>query len=218
MTDLLAVIISFLYVGIAIGLGTFLRKWRGYSSDFTRKFIHIAVGMIVIPTVLLFKDVRAAIIPPAAFVVINFLDWRFGILKAMQSGDRSNLGTVYFPISFIAVLLIFWTRPNLAVAAMMPLTWGDAFASVIGLRLGRHAYTFVGNTRTIEGTIALFIIAAVATFAAFILVPPGLAAGQALMISAVTALAAGIVEAISPFGIDNLTIPAITIVIFLAMI
>jgi phytol kinase len=213
MTDLLAVLVSFLYVGAAIGLGTALQKWRGYSREFTRKFIHIAVGLIAIPTVLLFKDVRAAIIPPAAFVIINFLDWRFGILQAMQSGDRSNLGTVYFPIAFIAVLLVFWGRPQLVVAAMMPLTWGDALAAIVGVRFGRRKYTLLGYTRTFEGSLALFLITTLTTFLALVIIPPGLTIDRAAVLAAITALGAGLVEALSPHGLDNLTIPAISILI-----
>ena len=213
MTDALAVAIAFIYVGAAIGLGTALKQWRGYSSDFPRTFIPVAVGMIVVPTVLLFKDVRAAIIPPAAFVIINFLDWRYGILQAMQSGDRSNLGTVYFPIAFIAVLLVFWDRPQLAVAAMMPLTWGDALAAIVGGRIGKTQYRFLGSTRTLEGSLALLAISSLATFLGLVLVPPGTAIGRAALAAFLTSVGAGAVEAISPYGIDNLTIPAVSIVI-----
>jgi hypothetical protein len=43
--DWIALIASFAYVFAAIGIAGGLRKWRGYSVEFTRKFIHIAVGM-----------------------------------------------------------------------------------------------------------------------------------------------------------------------------
>jgi hypothetical protein len=40
--DWIALIASFAYVFAAIGIAGGLRKWRGYSVEFTRKFIHIA--------------------------------------------------------------------------------------------------------------------------------------------------------------------------------
>ena len=108
----LALILAFVYVFVAIGLGEVLRRSLHLSQGFTRKFIHIAVGMISIPTVLMFRSLYWAIIPPLAFVVINYLDYRFGLIQAMMSSNRSNLGTVYFPISFAVILAVFWGNPS----------------------------------------------------------------------------------------------------------
>jgi phytol kinase len=191
-----------------------LRKALRLSQGFTRKFIHVAVGMISVPTVLWFGNLRWAIIPPLAFVVINYLDYRFGLIQAMMSSDRSNLGTVYFPLSFTAILVVFWgnssaptTHPNLIVAALMPLTWGDALAALVGERYGRHRYTIFSQTRSIEGSIIMFVVSALATW---------LALGaplSAILVASVTSLGATLAEAISPWGIDNLTVPAVSALI-----
>ena len=205
----LALILAFVYVLVAIGLGELLRRSLHASREFTRKFIHIAVGMISVPTVLWFSDLRWAVIPPLAFVVINYLDYRFGLIQAMMSSDRSNLGTVYFPISFAVILALFWgapsaptAHPNLIVAALMPMTWGDALAAVVGGRFGRRRYNVLGHMRSLEGSATMFVVSALATW---------LALGASLSVAPValiTALAATLVEAISPWGIDNLTVPA----------
>jgi len=205
----LALILAFVYVFAAIGLGELLRRSLHLSQEFTRKFIHIAVGMISVPTVLWFSDLRWAIVPPLAFIIINYLDYRFGLVQAMMSSNRSNLGTVYFPISFAAVLVLFWgapfaptMQPRLIVAALMPMTWGDALAAVIGRQFGRRLYNVLGHTRSLEGSATMFFVSALATW---------LALGASLLvvpIALVVALAATLVEAISPWGIDNLTVPA----------
>src|SRR5512136_1845773 len=155
----LALVLAFVYVGAAIALGEVLRKAFHLSQGFTRKFIHIAVGMISVPTVLWFGNLWWAIVPPLAFVVINYLDYRFGLIQAMMSSNRSNLGTVYFPLSFAVVLVVFWGDPlrptansHLIVAALMPLTWGDALAAVVGERFGQHRYNLIGQTRSLEGS------------------------------------------------------------------
>ena len=216
----LALILAFVYVFVAIGLGELLRRSFHLSQGFTRKFIHIAVGMISIPTVLMFKSLYWAIIPPLAFVVINYLDYRFGLIQAMMSSDRSNLGTVYFPISFAAILVLFWgnsamptTHPYLIVAALMPLTWGDALAAVVGERTGRHRYTIFGHTRSLEGSATMFIVSALATFLALGM----LSLPVRFVVAIVTALGATVAEAISPWGIDNLTVPAVSALILALM-
>ena len=44
--NLLGLTIATLYIFVIIGFAELLRNWRGYSSDFTRKIIHIGVGMM----------------------------------------------------------------------------------------------------------------------------------------------------------------------------
>jgi hypothetical protein len=53
--DWIALIVSFAYVFAMIGVAGGLRKWRGYSVEFTRKFIHIAIGMWAYGAMLRFR-------------------------------------------------------------------------------------------------------------------------------------------------------------------
>jgi dolichol kinase len=204
MSPWLAILISFGYILAMLAIAEGLRKWRNYGSDFTRKFIHISVGMYSIIAISIFEQWEWAIIPPAAFIVINFLDWKLGVLQAMTSSDRSNLGTVYFPISFVIMIWLFWDRPALLVASLMPLTWGDALAAVLGKRFGRRHYTVLGATRSLEGSLVMFCASSLATGLALAL----LGTEEPLGIALVTALGTTLAEAVSPWGLDNLTIPA----------
>jgi phytol kinase len=210
--DAIALIASFLYVFVMIGAGEGLRKWRGYTVDFTRKFIHVAVGMWAYGTVLLFQRREFAIIPPLAFVAINAFSYWRGTFKAMETGKKENLGTIYFPLSFAALIWLLWDRPTLIVAGLMPMTWGDALAAVVGQDFGRRRYTVLGSTRSLEGSAAMFLAGWVATFVPLALLG-GIGTVTALWVSAVTALGATAVEAVSPWGIDNLTVPAISALI-----
>ena len=210
----LALILAFVYVAAAIAVGEGLRRTLRVSHEFTRKFIHIAVGMISVPTVLWFGNLWWAIVPPLAFVVINYLDYRFGLIQAMMSSNRSNLGTVYFPLSFAAIMVLFWgnpsapaTNPRLIVAALMPMTWGDALAAIAGERFGRHRYTLFGQTRSLEGSVTMLVASALAAWMALWALP------SAMVVALTTAVGATLVEAISPWGIDNLTVPAVSAII-----
>lgn len=202
----LAILLSFGYIFLMLGIAEGLRQWRGYSSDFTRKFIHIAVGMYSILAILIFDRREWAIIPPAAFIIINFLDWKYGVLQSMTSSDRSNLGTVYFPLSFVVIIWVFWDRPALLVASLMPMTWGDALAAVIGRRYGRRQYTVLGSTRSLEGSLVMLGGSLLASWLALSLLGQDASLGLALA----TAVGATLVESISPWGLDNLTVPAVS--------
>jgi phytol kinase len=149
------------------------------------------------------------------FVVINLLDYRYGFMTAMASTDLSNLGTVYFPLAAAVVALIFWDTPPLMVAALMPLTWGDGLAPVVGRAYGRNTYVVFGHTRSLQGSLAFFVMGGFFTWLALWLVPgppeisPLTALAPALAILAATT----VTEAVSPWGLDNITVTAAAIII-----
>jgi phytol kinase len=215
MNNTLGLIICFAYVFAIIGLAEGLRRWRGYGSGFTRKVIHIGVGMMSWFLPFLFTSPWPFVFACAAFMVINLLDWRYGFFSAMQSSNRSNLGTVYFPLAAAVVALIFWDEPPLMVAALMPLTWGDGLAPVVGATYGRRFYKIHTSTRTIEGSIGFFIAGLIFTWLALWVMPgppeisPLGALPPALLIMAVTT----VIEAVSIYGLDNLTVTAAAILI-----
>lgn len=203
--DWLALIISYVYVFAMIGVGEGLRQWRSYSTEFTRKFIHIAVGLWAFGTVLLFQHWYFAIIPPLSFVLLNYISYRGEIFKSVETGEKGNLGTVYFPISFAIIICLLWERPNLLVASLMPMTWGDGLAAVLGRRYGQRKYSILGSTRSMEGSLVMFLFSWVSVFLALLLLPP-LGWQTSLLYSLALAVFATIVEALSPWHIDNLTV------------
>ena len=147
--------------------------------------------------------------PPIVFVGLNYLSYRTGMFAAIETGDKDNLGAVYFPLAFAIIVVLFWGTPNRLVAALMPLTWGDAAAAVLGKRFGQLEYHVLGHTRTLEGSVSMAIFATVSVFAALTLLSPGMSAGIAAIYAVGIALFSALVEAVSPWGIDNLTIPAV---------
>ncbi|MCP4363068.1 MAG: hypothetical protein GY796_34125 [Chloroflexi bacterium] len=215
MNNLIGIIICFVYIFAIIGLAEGLGRWRGYGSDFTRKVIHIGVGMMIWFIQYLFDNPWPFVAASAVFMVINLLDWKYGFVAAMSSSDRANLGTVYFPLAAAVVVLIFWDRPPLMVAALMPLTWGDGLAPVVGRAYGRHPYTIAHHTRTYEGSAGFFGACLFFTWLALWLVSgsPEISPLAALAPAVVVSLAAVLVEAISIWGLDNLTVTAVAILI-----
>ncbi len=210
--DYTALVLSYVYVFSVIGLGELLRRVGDRSPEFTRKFIHIGVGMWVVGTALLFETWYLALIPPATFVILNALSYWKGTIKAMESPDPGNLGTIYFPISFAGLIYFFWGQPVLMVASMMPMTWGDAMAAIVGRRYGHYHFTVAGRTRSLEGSIAMLFWSWVSTSAALLVMPylaggPLISGGVALIYGGAVAIICTLAEAVSPWGMDNITVP-----------
>lgn len=108
-------------------------------------------------------------------------------------------------------------RVAVAVAAILAMACGDGAAALVGRRLGTRKYRVLGHARTMEGTLALFVGASLAG-APVLALMGGLDWHQAVAFSLIAATVAASVEAISPYGADNLTVPmavAATLVLLL---
>lgn len=120
MSDPIALVIAFVYVSVILALGEGLRRGLLLSVDLTRKFVHIGVGMVAFLLVAFFKSWQFAIIPPLVFIVVNYVSYHRQIFAGMETGEKSELGTVYFPISFAVLIPPLWSQPALLVASLMP--------------------------------------------------------------------------------------------------
>lgn len=210
---------SYIYAFGLLLLAEVIRRWRSYPQDFTRKLVHIGAGMWVIAVLALFDSWYIGIIPFATFILFNFLLYRFRLLRSIDA-DTSSPGTIYFAAAITLLFLIFWPRgwPVIAVAGTMAMTWGDAFAAIIGRLWGRHRYTILGQHKSLEGSLAMFAFSLVAILLTLVLMMPGLALSSAVIASLVAALVATAIEAISPAGLDNLSVPVVTAFVVWAMI
>ena len=211
--DYTALIVSYVYVFAVIALGELLHRVAKRPIEVTRKVIHIGVGMWVVGTVLLFKTWYYALIPPATFVILNAISYWRGTFQAMESEERGNLGTIYFPISFAALIYYFWGQPVLMVASLLPMTWGDAMAAIVGQRYGHYRYTIGGHTRSLEGSLAMLFWSWITTSLALFAMPylvgkPPINWLLALIYGGAIAVVCTLVEALTPWGLDNLTVPA----------
>ncbi len=215
MSDPLALAIAFVDVAVVLAVGEGLRRGLNLSVEFSRKFVHIAVGMIAFPLVWLFHAWYWAIIPPLVFIVVNYISYRRQIFMGMETGEENQLGTVYFPISFSILIALLWSAPALLVASLMPMTWGDAFAAILGRRFGAHPFTVFGQTRSLEGSLVMFVFSLVATFGALVVFAQPVAVS--LLLAFAVALIAAVVESISPFGLDNLTVPLVSALVLVLM-
>lgn len=215
MSNTLGFIIAVVYIFAIIGLAEGLRRWRGYGSGFTRKVIHVGVGMLSWALPFLFTTPWPFVFACGAFMVLNMLDWRYGFFASMASSSRSNLGTVYFPLAAAVVALVFWDQPPLMVAALMPLTWGDGMAPVVGAAFGKRAYRVHTSIRTVEGSLAFLVAGFIFTWLALWLMPgsPDVTPLAAVLPALIVMLVTTIIEAVSIWGLDNLTVTAAAIVI-----
>lgn len=214
--DSFALIISFVYAFGLLAVAEGLRLAFKVKPDYTRKLVHVGAGMWVWGEWLLFDNWWAAAIPFAAFVVLNYGSYKMRLVRSVETGEGP--GTVYFAIA-CALLVGLWPLglAYAAIGGIMAMTWGDAAAALIGRAMGRHPYRVwrvgVGGGRSLEGSLAMFAFAFISIAATLFVLSHQLSSADPLFIlwiSLLAAVCAALIEAATPFGVDNLSVPLLT--------
>ncbi|MBA2287153.1 MAG: phosphatidate cytidylyltransferase [Ktedonobacteraceae bacterium] len=225
--DLLGLVFSYVYAFSLLLLIEAVRRWRNYPTDFTRKFVHIGAGMWIWGILLLFDHWWLAIIPTATFILFNAIFLRYHIFSAMDPKEGATPGTVYFAFSCTLLLFLFhegWDQQTgslrgyeyLAMSGIMAMTWGDAFSAIIGKRFGKHTYQIIKNRKlSIEGSIAGFVFTFAAVAITLHIMTP-ISLSLVLIGGLAAAIIATALEAVSPAGTDNLSVPiGVALLLFL---
>lgn len=206
--NLLGIIIGFVFVFAMIFIATVIQKIFKLSNDFSRKIIHITVGNWIFVALFYFTEWYYAVVGPVAFVLINFLSYKFTIFQAMEL-DEKNPGTIYYPISLtVCTLLTFWSKPFLALPflGIMAMTWGDGMAAVIGKKFPVRQ---IRKGKSIGGSGAFFIFTFIASVIYLSVAGATFSINTMILVCLGTAIAGVVIELFSPKNTDNLTVPLI---------
>lgn len=206
--DVIGLILSFAFVFFMIFVATLIQKLFKLGNEFSRKIIHIAVGHWIFIALFYFEDWYIAIIGPIAFILINFLSYKFTVFKAMELEEK-NPGTIYYPISLaICTLLTYSQKPLLILPylGIMAMTWGDGMAAVIGKKFPIRQ---IKPRKSIGGSASFFLFTLFASVIYLFIEATDLSKGTIIFYALGTAFIGVLIELFSPKNLDNLTVPII---------
>ncbi len=198
-------------IAVFIGLAESLRKFFRWTPESTRTLVHIGVGVLTTFTPRIFHSGVPAILLALIFIFVNSLTLRSRRLKGMHGTERVSYGTVFFPVAYLILVLLFWDRePAILILSMLVLAFGDSAAAFTGENnRSSTAYRLTTDKKSVEGSITMFVVSFITVFAgihhfgARLNLPLDYALGLAFA----TALTATAWEALSSRGLDNLTVP-----------
>ncbi len=201
-------VLSYVLVFLIIGISTALQKFKLVGDEGARKFIHIGVSNWWILAWIFFQGENAlwyAIVPPITFILLNYYSYKTNLIKSMERSGNGNLGTVYFPISLL-ILVIFTfgvvNRPEIGAVGILVLGYGDGLAAVIGKAYGKKKLV---NNKSLEGSLTMFVASLVVV--TVILLVSGVALVTTLVAAMIVSVLATVIELYTPKGLDNLTVP-----------
>ena len=184
------------------------RRWPE-QREWSRKVVHIGTGPVVLLAWWLGID-RLVALPAAAVVtVLTALNHRYRLLPAVEDVGRHSYGTIAYGAAITTLLALFWPQQPLAVAAgVLVMAVGDGLAGLIGPLVNSPRWQLLGQTKSLAGTLAmagasLGVLALLRPLAGGDLAPPA----TTLLLMAATATG---LEQLSRYGIDNLSVPLAT--------
>ncbi len=200
--DVLGVISVYVYVAILLFLSEKVLRKRPLIS---RKFLHIMVGNVFFILPLFETRWVMAFIAAAPFILLTFLMSPYSPLKIVSETSASGhgLGLVYYSLSWTILAYAFFDKPEIIAVGIVAMSYGDGCASLIGTKFGKRKYNTWGDVKTLEGSVSMFIVTLLVTSIALFYyhsLPTN------FFIIFAVAFVATFIEAITPRGLDNLTV------------
>ena len=228
ITNSVLLILCYLYIVVIIVIA--VRILARFQTNLIRKFLHIMIGNFVYIIPFFTFNTFPANFPffvASPFILltllaspaspINFKKKISGLTEITTGGHQ--FGLVLYAISYAILAFFFSAKPYVIIAGILPMAFGDAAASIVGQKMGHHQFK-IFSKKSIEGTTAMFTITFVSVTLSLLLFSYlcPFSIFTILVASLGIAVAATALEALTPKGLDNLTVPLIGTLVFLILI
>ncbi len=188
-----------------------LKKQKTLKGENARKFVHILVGCFV-ATWPFYMEWGTIQLMSLALLVVVFVSREFNIFKAVHGVKRRSHGELFFALG-IGVVAFMEPGNWVFAVAMLHVALADGVAAVIGEASGKkNRYRIFGQPKSVAGTLSYWIISTLILAIVFVakgLDYGGLAVPVILGMPPLLAL----IENISGYGLDNLTVPVFLTVV-----
>ena len=211
-------IYALIIAGILFLIEIVYRRYK-LSAEISRKIGHITVGLISLIFIKLINDMYIIGIVSISACIFLLITRKKGSFNSIHNVDRKSFGSVIYPLPFLICFIFTKTENNTMYLYLPLLTFilADPAAASVGIWLQRIPYKIGRQTKTVSGSIAFFIVAfilAMCIINHFLDVRFSILCGISFMMSLITTL----IEAISPTGLDNVSVPIIQIILIKSII
>ncbi len=186
-------------------------KWGRFHPEVLRKGVHVGMGLVVLPMPWVFDRawpmIVLAVVACGVMVAMRSIRWlRRGVGTVMDGVGRESLGEIYFPIAVTLLFVLSQGDWLLYVVPILMLTLADAVAALVGLRYGQLRYQTSDGIKSIEGSLAFFLVAFFSAHLPLLLLTDT-GRAEAVLIATILAFLVMMLECVAWRGLDNLFIP-----------
>ena len=203
-------IICFLFI-----LSSFILSVPFYriNPEYSRKVIHIMLGNFYFIALLYFTDWYFACFGPFVFIFVNYFSVKYRYIKLMLRHNKKikngeiyyDYGTVYYAISLTIITIYSWKikKPEIGLCPFLSMAFGDGFACVIGSSIKSPSIFIFESKKSLIGSFTMFFITFLIYNIFFWYYNINMGMIKAFFMGIISML----LEAISPYATDNLTVP-----------
>ncbi len=199
-------------IALVVGVGALVRaavqaalRRRATTPNAARRAVQAAASALALSLPWLF-DSAAPVVALAVVLVAVLVAVRSRGGAAVSGLGASSTGSVAFPASVAALYVLAAATPVLYAIPLLLVGVAGPAASVAGGRRGRTPFATVDGTKSIEGSVAFAAVAFVCVHVPLLLFTP-VGRGESLVVAAVVAGLATMLEAVSWRGLDVLVVP-----------
>ncbi|MCF2138883.1 MAG: hypothetical protein K9W44_02350 [Candidatus Lokiarchaeota archaeon] len=228
-TDIIITFFALIYVAITILIPKMLKERNIISKYTARKLIHSFSGLAIFIAPYLKYPIIAAFIA----LLMTFLTRESKeksknkplreLFEAISEAEELNIGYLQGPFAYclsITILMFIFTlfpsKYYFPIASILIMMFADTSASFFGKKYGKHHINipWVGNKRTLEGSLAFFLVALGFSFFSFFFFGQWFLGNSDLLhldeiviYSISLSIISTLLELISPSKFDDLIIP-----------
>ncbi len=183
------------------------------GAEASRKTVHVGMGMICLGFPWFFSEKwQVDLLAVLAVTTFLLIRWQKPCLgKVLHGIERLSFGELLFPVGVAIVFRLSHGDLSMYLPAIGVLTFSDTAGALIGKRFGKHPYRTNAGQKSLEGSLAVFLVSFLIVWISSV----SSADPNALLIAVVVALVATMAEGILGAGADNLVLPiAVAALIF----
>jgi dolichol kinase len=212
-SDVVGVALVYIYVAILLLFTEILSKRYPLAG---RKTLHIMVGNIAFILPIFQTKEIMAFIAAGPFIIFTFLMSPYSPIKSIRgktSEAGHGMGLVYYSITWTVLAYFFFDHKEIIAIGIFAMSYGDGLASLIGIKSGNKKYQIFQDVKSYIGSATMFIVTFIMMIVALVFYNLSLTSETLFLLMCIAAIAA-IVEGITPYGLDNLTVPFVTTTLY----
>ena len=199
-----------IYIVFIFLISKLFKNFYPNNQELLRKIIHIGMGPLIPLAKFLEIEQSAAQYFAGGISILIVINYIYKLFPIIEDVDRKSFGTFFYCFSLLILISLFWEQDPLALTAgFFIMTLGDGLAGLIGKNFKSRSWEIFNQRKSIIGTSTMFLIS--------LLVLSTLGYTNNINFNyyySGIALLATLLEQISIIGIDNLSVPIITSIIF----
>ena len=197
------IVIAFWIITILV-IAFLCKRYLPKKEELSRKIVHIGIGPVILFAWLFDIPKNIAFVSALFITIALAVNYQFRLMPTIEEIERKSFGTIAYGISITLLLLLFWPHYALSISlGVLSMAFGDGLAGLIGKSIKSPTWSILGQTKSIAGTLTMGIVVAITTE---LITSINNIAIQPLEIIAISIIAT-FLEQISPFGMDNITVP-----------